>query len=242
MADAAWFAKTTDRIVATMEGGRAHLAVLARLRRGPAPGPRRRTCPPTRSAPGRRPAGQRGPRRPLGAHRPPARRRSPSRPSCAASTGPRSTPSAGVRPVHLEQGPRRRAAPGRRRRPPRRLRRRRRPAVDLALLESDANGVTLNAGQATLVREMATSGARLQLAIAPAGSGKTTAMRALARPGPTAAAASSAWPRQRRPRTRCAAGPDRHPRPTPWPSSPTPSSTGDAAPTGSPASAPRRSW
>ncbi|MDR7254192.1 conjugative relaxase-like TrwC/TraI family protein [Nocardioides sp. BE266] len=53
--------------------------------------------------------------------------------------------------------------------------------VDLALLESTANGVTLNAGQATLVREMATSGARLQLAIAPAGSGKTTAMRALAR-------------------------------------------------------------
>jgi len=52
--------------------------------------------------------------------------------------------------------------------------------VALALLESEANGVTLNAGQATLVKEMATSGARLQLAIAPAGSGKTTAMRALA--------------------------------------------------------------
>lgn len=53
-------------------------------------------------------------------------------------------------------------------------------SVDLALLESSAHGITLNAGQATLVREMATSGARLQLAIAPAGSGKTTAMRALA--------------------------------------------------------------
>src|SRR3546814_13814750 len=53
-------------------------------------------------------------------------------------------------------------------------------SVDLALLESTANGITLNAGQATLVREMATAGARLQLAIAPAGSGKTTAMRALA--------------------------------------------------------------
>ncbi|KQY57638.1 MobF family relaxase [Nocardioides sp. Root140] len=52
--------------------------------------------------------------------------------------------------------------------------------VSLALLESEANGVKLNAGQATLVKEMATSGARLQLAIAPAGSGKTTAMRALA--------------------------------------------------------------
>lgn len=52
-------------------------------------------------------------------------------------------------------------------------------AVDLALLETQANGVQLNAGQALLVREMATSGARLQLAIAPAGSGKTTAMNAL---------------------------------------------------------------
>ena len=52
-------------------------------------------------------------------------------------------------------------------------------AVNVALLEATANGVELNAGQAALVREMATSGARLQLAIAPAGSGKTTAMRAL---------------------------------------------------------------
>ncbi len=51
--------------------------------------------------------------------------------------------------------------------------------VDLTLLESVANGVRLNAGQAALVRGMATSGARVQLAIAPAGSGKTTAMRAL---------------------------------------------------------------
>jgi conjugative relaxase-like TrwC/TraI family protein len=52
-------------------------------------------------------------------------------------------------------------------------------AVDPALLESAANGVTLDTGQAALVRSMATSGARLQLAIAPAGSGKTTALRAL---------------------------------------------------------------
>jgi conjugative relaxase-like TrwC/TraI family protein len=51
--------------------------------------------------------------------------------------------------------------------------------VDLALLESAANGVALDAGQAALVRSMATSGARLQLAIAPAGSGKTTALHAL---------------------------------------------------------------
>ncbi|WP_353952526.1 MobF family relaxase [Knoellia sp. S7-12] len=53
-------------------------------------------------------------------------------------------------------------------------------AVAIALLEQAANGVTLNAGQAALVHGMATSGSRLQLAIAPAGTGKTTAMRALA--------------------------------------------------------------
>jgi hypothetical protein len=52
-------------------------------------------------------------------------------------------------------------------------------AVDLALLEMAANGTALDAGQAVLVRQMCTSGARLQLAIAPAGAGKTTAMRAL---------------------------------------------------------------
>jgi hypothetical protein len=52
-------------------------------------------------------------------------------------------------------------------------------AVDLALLEPAANGTTLDTGQAALVRQMCTSGARVQLAIAPAGAGKTTAMRAL---------------------------------------------------------------
>ena len=52
-------------------------------------------------------------------------------------------------------------------------------AVDLALLELAANGTALDLGQASLVRQMCTSGARLQLAIAPAGAGKTTAMRAL---------------------------------------------------------------
>ncbi len=52
-------------------------------------------------------------------------------------------------------------------------------AVDLALLELAANGTALDTGQAALVREMCTSGARVQLAIAPAGAGKTTAMRAL---------------------------------------------------------------
>jgi len=52
-------------------------------------------------------------------------------------------------------------------------------SVDLALLEQAANGTTLNPGQAALVTQMATSGTRVQLAIAPAGAGKTTAMRAL---------------------------------------------------------------
>jgi conjugative relaxase-like TrwC/TraI family protein len=52
-------------------------------------------------------------------------------------------------------------------------------AVDLALLEMAANRTALDAGQALLVQQMCTSGARLQLAIAPAGAGKTTAMRAL---------------------------------------------------------------
>ncbi len=54
-------------------------------------------------------------------------------------------------------------------------------AVDLALIEAAANGVELNAGQIALVKEMSISGASVQLAIAPAGAGKTTAMEALAR-------------------------------------------------------------
>jgi conjugative relaxase-like TrwC/TraI family protein len=54
-----------------------------------------------------------------------------------------------------------------------------RSAVDLALLEMAANGTALDAAQAAMVRQMCSSGSRLQLAIAPAGAGKTTAMRAL---------------------------------------------------------------
>ena len=50
----------------------------------------------------------------------------------------------------------------------------------LAVLEAAANGTPLNRGQASLVQEMATSGRRVQLAIAAAGTGKTTALRALA--------------------------------------------------------------
>ncbi|MET0930020.1 MAG: MobF family relaxase, partial [Aeromicrobium sp.] len=51
--------------------------------------------------------------------------------------------------------------------------------VDLALLECAANGAELNPGQAGLVRAMGRSGARVQLGIAAAGTGKTMAMRAL---------------------------------------------------------------
>ena len=55
-----------------------------------------------------------------------------------------------------------------------------RTAVDLACSKWRRTGGALDAGQASLVWQMSTSGARLQLAIAPAGAGKTTAMRALA--------------------------------------------------------------
>ena len=52
--------------------------------------------------------------------------------------------------------------------------------VGAALTASAEAGRELNQGQAELVTAMATSGCRLQLAIAPAGAGKTTAMQALA--------------------------------------------------------------
>lgn len=54
--------------------------------------------------------------------------------------------------------------------------------VEMALLAEKAErGRTLNAGQETMVREIATSGARVQLVLAPAGTGKTTAMSVLSR-------------------------------------------------------------
>ena len=53
--------------------------------------------------------------------------------------------------------------------------------VGIAVAEAAANGVELNDAQAAMVRDLATSGALLQLALAPAGTGKTTAMRTLAR-------------------------------------------------------------
>ena len=49
-----------------------------------------------------------------------------------------------------------------------------------ALAASAEAGRALNPGQVELVTTMAVSGARVQLAIAPAGAGKTTAMQTLA--------------------------------------------------------------
>ncbi len=52
--------------------------------------------------------------------------------------------------------------------------------LTLALLAANSKNVTLNAGQTSLVRELSTSGHRVQLALAAAGSGKTTALSVLA--------------------------------------------------------------
>ncbi|TRW79521.1 AAA family ATPase [Mycolicibacterium sp. 018/SC-01/001] len=52
--------------------------------------------------------------------------------------------------------------------------------VEFARADAELRGRTLNPGQVALVAEMATCGRRLALALAPAGTGKTTAMAALA--------------------------------------------------------------
>ena len=51
--------------------------------------------------------------------------------------------------------------------------------VEVALQQAAAEGTLLNPGQVGLVRDLAGSGDRLQLALAPAGTGKTTALRVL---------------------------------------------------------------
>lgn len=51
--------------------------------------------------------------------------------------------------------------------------------IELAFADSAARDKPLNEGQLALVRDMASSGRRLALALAPAGTGKTTAMAAL---------------------------------------------------------------
>lgn len=53
--------------------------------------------------------------------------------------------------------------------------------VELGLLEARAHGRALTAEQEELVRDLATWGRRVQLALAPAGTGKTTALGELAR-------------------------------------------------------------
>jgi conjugative relaxase-like TrwC/TraI family protein len=52
--------------------------------------------------------------------------------------------------------------------------------VEQSVLAAILDGVPLNRGQQDMVTALATSGARVQLALAPAGSGKTTAMQVLA--------------------------------------------------------------
>ena len=87
---------------------------------------------------------------------------------------------AGSEPVHLDPHPGCRAAARRHRRAATTATQYRQRRSMRRCCEATANGVALNAGQVALVRQMATSGARLQLAIAPAGTGKTTAMQTLA--------------------------------------------------------------
>lgn len=53
--------------------------------------------------------------------------------------------------------------------------------VGIAIAEAAANGFELNGAQRSLVRAMTTSGRATQLVMAPAGTGKTSAMRALTR-------------------------------------------------------------
>jgi hypothetical protein len=54
-------------------------------------------------------------------------------------------------------------------------------AIAEAAANRDSTGLHLNAAQQSMVREMATSGRAVQLALAPAGTGKTTAMAVLTR-------------------------------------------------------------
>ena len=114
--------------------------------------------------------------------------------------------------------------------------------VGIAIAEAAANELQLNAAQQSLVREMATSGRAVQLALAPAGTGKTTAMQVLTRAwqdsgGTVIGLAPSAVAAQElgasiNPETSdagagegqgCSAGPGarvgRRSAPTPWPSS-----------------------
>ena len=91
-------------------------------------------------------------------------------------------------------------------------------AVDLALLEMAANGTALDSGQASLVRQMCTSGARLLGAIAPPAPGKQRLCAPSLLPGPKTAVRCSAWLRRLLWPRSSASKPVSAP--TPWPSSP----------------------
>ncbi len=168
-----------DRSSRTMSGRARHVAGEPRPRRGRTAGPRRRRAA-RRRGPSRRRRRRAQPSSPelLDRRSTPRRDRSPNRPRCAARTAHRCTPSPGrsryTSPAILaaEQ------------RDPRRRRPRDGRTVDPSThrrwpcWNRRANGVQLNPGPgADCVRELATSGARVQLALAPAGTGKTTAMR-----------------------------------------------------------------
>jgi hypothetical protein len=70
-----------------------------------------------------------------------------------------------------------------------------RTAIDIALLEMAANGTALDTGQPSLVRQMCTSGARLQLAIALPAPAKPPPCAPSPWPGSKTAAKSSGSPR-----------------------------------------------
>ena len=125
---------------------------------------------------------------------------------------------AGCRLLHLGRDPGRRGGDRRRRRAPRRAHRRA-PVRGRGAARIGRERRRLNPGQVQLVRELATSGARVQLALAPAGTGKTTAMRVLARAWTACSrrhggGTCSVWPRRPRPPRCCA----RKSAPTPTPS------------------------
>ena len=179
IADARWVAQTADHVLAVMEEQPLDLADVACPRRSPTPGPHRRrarragrarwwTCSSMRcSIADRLPW----------PHRATASR---NRRRCGGSTGRRSTPSpaptcyTSQRILDAEQrlvaaaGRRDGSAVDARRRWIWRCWRWRRTAPPSM------------PGRPPWSAQMCTSGARLQLAIAPAGAGKTTAMRALA--------------------------------------------------------------
>ena len=158
-------------------GAPGDLAVLAPVRRGAAPGPRRRRSPPT----GRR--GRRlGRRRGHELSRQPDPRPRPDHRTDRPAPLRRDERLPPHRRDHFTShaDPRRRAAHRRRGRRARcgGMVDRRRRADRAGIRSSTAPSST--PARSELVRAMATSGTRVQLALAPAGSGKTTAMRVLA--------------------------------------------------------------